>query len=360
MTAPAPAAAAFRRLRRLLLGLLAVAVCGEVALRLADAALDRPTGSLYDHIVPAGDRYKLTPGGRVVAPERYGDIEYRFNRQGYRDRDHDPAAPGERIVLLGDSVTFGLGAAYADIYPVQLAGLLSQRYGPRYEVVNLAIFAYDTQHELEALAEDGLGDRPTLVVVQFYLNDFAIHAPRGDGPPPRLSLGQRLVGLKNLLLYRSNLYRRLHQLATTATYRFFHDRRRLAHPATLNRAEPVDKLRYLTDHPDDADVPAFVALRRIADLAREHGARTLVLLSPDEVQLFDAAYDGIQARFARFAANAEIPFLDLLPGLRAEPKHHKLFLDGVHLSPRGHRRVAELLLAELVRRGLVGEAAPAP
>jgi hypothetical protein len=68
-----------RRGRLLLLGLLACAVLGEVAVRLWDGTRGG-TGSLYDYVVPAGSRFKMRSGASILVPERYGDIRYRINR----------------------------------------------------------------------------------------------------------------------------------------------------------------------------------------------------------------------------------------------------------------------------------------
>lgn len=348
---PSPLARFAGRLRRLLVVLLLLAVAGELALRLFDFAFDYPTGSLYDAIVPHGERFKLRPGGRVIAPERYGDIEYRFNHAGYRDRDHASTGTRPKLVLLGDSVAFGLGAEQPETFAARLEPMLAEKKPPGYEVVNLAIFAYDTRHELLTYQEDGRPFRPRVVVAQFYLNDFSIRAPAGVATP--LTFGQRLLGLKNLVIYRSNLYRRLHQLASGAGYRLFHDRKRLEHPERLNRLEPEHKLRYLAERPEDDEVEAFTLLAQLAREVEADGGEFLLMVSPDESQLFDAQYDDIHRRFEAFARRQGITLLDLLPVLRAQPEKHRLFLDGVHLSPQGHAVVAETLADELLRRGLL-------
>ena len=348
-SAPSPRRAG--RLRRCLWALLLLAVAGELGLRLFDFVFDYPTGSLYDAIVPHGERFKLTPGGRVIAPERYGDVEYRFNQAGYRDRDHEPRSTSRRLVLLGDSVTFGLGAPRESTFAARLEPLLAERHPPGFEVVNLAVFAYDTRHELAAYREDGRPLKPRVVVAQFYLNDFSIRGPAGEAPP--LTFRQRLTGLKNLIVYRSNLYRRLFQLTTMAHYRLFHDKKRLEHPEELNRLEPEHKQRYLAERPEDEEVPAFVHLTELAREVEADGGRFLLMLSPDEVQLFDARYDDIHRRFDSFTTENNIALLDLLPVLRGEQEKHTLFLDGVHLAPRGHAVVAEALADELERLGFL-------
>jgi lysophospholipase L1-like esterase len=340
--------------KRALVGLLAAAVLGELGLRLLEAATGRRTGSLYQYVASNGDRFTMRPRARVVVPERYGDVEYRFNGAGYRDVEHLSEGAAGRLVVLGDSVTFGLGVAQEKIYAARLQDLL----GPAWEVVNLAIFAYDPRHELAALRGDGLGHRPRLVLLQIYLNDLAL-PPAGEPPAAgRPSLGLRLIAARNRILYASSLYRRLHQVATGLTYHLFHDLRRLRFPRTLNDAEPRHKLAYLAARPEDSAVEAFAVIAAIDALARDHGASFLLLLSPDEVQLFDDRWDGINRRLESFCRSRSIALVDPLPALRREPERHRLFLDGVHLSARGHALLARLLAEEVARRDLLPPAPP--
>ncbi|HEX4956232.1 MAG TPA: SGNH/GDSL hydrolase family protein [Thermoanaerobaculia bacterium] len=341
------------RLRRLALAALLAGLGGELGLRLVDAATGHRTGSLYQYVVFSTSRsgvlrYKMAPGARFFVPERYGDIEYRFNALGYRDRDHDPASSRPRLVILGDSVSFGLGAPQETIY----ARRLDEALGPRgWEVVNLAIFGYNSRDALEALRDDGLPMAPAVVLHQFYMNDLA--TPAEAPTPPTPTLRQRLTAVKNRVTFASNLYRRAYQVATGLAYHFGHDLKRLKVPERLNRAEVTHKSEYLAAHPEDADVPAFVALAEIFRLTREAGAQPVLMVSPDEVQLIERQWDGINERLHRFAAAHGVPVIDLLPLLRGRPEWYRLFLDGVHLSPRAHGLVTEHLAAELARLGLL-------
>jgi lysophospholipase L1-like esterase len=337
------------------LGLLAFAVLGEVGVRLLDHA-EGGTGTLYELIVNVGTRFKMRPASEVLVPERYGDVRYRFNHAGYRDDDPRPGT--RRIVLLGDSVSFGLGVAQDRIYPALLERRLRRDLGQPWEVENLAIFAYNTAHELETLETDGLALRPELVLVQFYMNDFITPAdpPNPAAPANRVPAppwSDRLAALKNRLLYSSALYRRINQVVSGLDFLLVHDLRR-RYPATLNHMEPHGDLAFLQAHPDDETVGAFRALRRIRDVARAHGLRMLVLVSPDEVQLYSRRYDGIDGRIAAFCAREGIALYDALPDLRATSDRAGLYLDGVHLSRTGHAQMADLVLHQLVRRGWIG------
>jgi lysophospholipase L1-like esterase len=334
-----------RRLRMGCLVLLVTVVVGEAGVRIWDRFHGK-TGSLYDFVIPGKDRFTLRPETSVIVPERYGNIGYSFNRQGYRDAE--PAAgPGvRRIVLLGDSVAFGLGVNQDRIFAHLLERRLQAATGQPWDIANLAVFAYDTGNELAALKEDGLRLEPELVVVQFLMNDFSIPASAG-GPAPPPSLGDRLTAAKNRLVYRSAFYRRLHQAASGLAYLAVHDARRRWFTDTLNDSQPRQQLAMLKATPDDSTIAAFRALATIRDVSRVAGATTLVLLVPDEVQLYTDRYDAINRRVAAFCRHDGIALVDALPVLRTSPARRDLFLDGVHLTEAGHRLVADLLFREL-------------
>jgi lysophospholipase L1-like esterase len=338
-----------RAVLRLLFALAAACVAGEAGLRLWDHFHGK-TGSLYDYVVTVGTRFKMRSDSRVIVPERYGDVRYSFNREGYRDVDHDATRTARRLLWLGDSVTFGLGVAQDRTYAARIARQLAGR-NPPWESINLAIFAYDTRHELETLDEDGLKYRPRVIVLQFYMNDFSISSPHPR--PADVSFGDRLAAAKNRLLYKSALYLRLQQLLLGATYSLFHDARRRYFPATLNADQPATQTAYLTAHPNDADVPTFTYLAAIGRAARRQRARLLVFVTPDEVQLFSARYDLVDRRVVNFCRQQGIPVFDALPVLRAAPDRRRLFYDGVHYSEHGHAVVARLLLAALAAGGFL-------
>lgn len=307
-----------------------------MGLRLIDAARGRRTGSLYQYVSQRGERFTMTPGITVVVPERYGDIAYAFNGKGYRDEE--PAAgPTRPVVLLGDSVSFGLGVAQERIYPARLE---AQGIG---EVVNLSMWAYDSCSEAQTLAEDGPA-APRHVVVQFFMNDLSVGSQRGRGAP---TLRERLTMARNRMLYSSRLWLRTQQIAGAAGYLLFHDLRRRLAPERLNADEPRGQRAYLFEHPDDAQVAAFSCLLDVASRARKLEAPVLVVNTPAEVQLYDRQYDSIGGRLAQFCRNNDLDFLDALPDLRGTPRPEGLFLDGVHLSAEGHARIAALVAARL-------------
>ncbi len=117
--------------------------------------------------------YEMRPGLDAVIGRK--SIHIHINAAGQRDgRDlaTDKPAGVYRVVVLGDSFTFGgkvpLERTFSPSLERALAALDRSR---RYEVVNLAVPGYNTEQEMLSLKEAGLGYHPDLVIVNFVLND---------------------------------------------------------------------------------------------------------------------------------------------------------------------------------------------
>jgi hypothetical protein len=105
----------------------------------------------------------------------FAGVPVHINSLGLRDdREYALAkTPGTfRILVLGDSVTFGHGSVAEHTYPRLLEGLLRDwRPEVDWQVWNAAVPGYNTSQELAQLLELGPIARPDLVVVGFYEND---------------------------------------------------------------------------------------------------------------------------------------------------------------------------------------------
>ena len=83
-----------------------------------------------------------------------------------------------RILVLGDSVTFGHGSVYEHTYPYLLEQRLKAwRPDVDWQVWNAAVPGYNTSQELAQLLEVGERFKPDLVVVGFFWNDLAGNQP---------------------------------------------------------------------------------------------------------------------------------------------------------------------------------------
>jgi lysophospholipase L1-like esterase len=167
-------------IRRLLPPTLLVALSTAVTLAAAEVALRiwAPVS-----LVTIGHRFcdnaarygwGFGPHERIVLwdPDTGAEFADETNAAGWRDRDHAPgrAAGVFRVLVLGDSVTYGAIVGAGDLYTRVLERTLVER-GYAVEVVSLALGRWGTDQELEALRLEGLSYAPDLVVVAFTGND---------------------------------------------------------------------------------------------------------------------------------------------------------------------------------------------
>ena len=129
-----------------------------------------------------------------------------------------------RILVLGDSVTFGHGSVYDHTYPYLLEQEL-RRWRPDvdWQVWNAAVPGYNTSQELALLQQVEKRFQPDLVVVGFFWNDvvgnFAVTAP---GIVPRAA--SVVLSFLYRRVYSIELYKRVYlriasTLSASASYK---------------------------------------------------------------------------------------------------------------------------------------------
>jgi len=171
---------------------------------------------------------RLAPGYRGW----FAGVPVKINQLGLRDdREYrlEKSPATFRILVLGDSVTFGHGSVYEHSYPYLLEQRLAAwRRDVDWQVWNAAVPGYNTSQELAHLLEVGPRFAPDLVVVGFFENDIVENFPvRG---PTRLA---RVRSAALSWLYRHaysvELYKRLYLQIAWMVSRENSYRQRLAH-----------------------------------------------------------------------------------------------------------------------------------
>jgi len=109
------------------------------------------------------------PGSNVITHGHTG----RINNLGFRGTEQPiQKLPNTfRILVLGDSLTFGQGVEESEIYTSVLKKALVAKLGPAIEVINTGVMGYSAADEMNLLNQIGELLKPDLILIGFYEND---------------------------------------------------------------------------------------------------------------------------------------------------------------------------------------------
>lgn len=261
----------------------------------------------------------------------------RQNARGDRGRELPFAKPADRrrVVVLGDSQAWGLGAGEEETIAAQLETRLNAAGGPRWETVNLGVSGYGTDQAFLRYVLDGARYEPDVVVEIVFKNDqeenvsttaWRVDKPRfdldggrlclGNVPPPRVAgwgpPALDTTGSVGLLGLRIGL-------AWSETYRFFQKRSwRIAprpDPSDLERLRAVVPCLGVPGdayHGDGAAI-MLALLERLDGLARGAGARFVTLFVPRPIECKHPQRDAYYAGVRSALEAAGLTSIDLRP-----------------------------------------------
>jgi len=282
--------------------------------------------------------WDLVPGAESELTLPEATVVVRINGQGLRsDRTYRmERSPGvRRIVVVGDSFTFGYGVENDEIYTAVLERLLDGT-----EVVNLGVTGYGTDQQLLKLLDQGLAFHPDQVLVGLFVGDVFRNA-RSEQlgyAKPRFELdgGElRLAGVP--VPHRPP-------------------------PPGLARRSALGRLllgrgRELVEHLGFGDAwpltEAIVGRMRDACAAAGCGVRVVIIPKDQAVYgrgLRRRLHHHATARLAALLERQGVAYLDLTPALAARAGDERLYFehDG-HWTAAGHRVAAEAIAAWLKR-----------
>lgn len=354
----------------LLLALVAVAAAlllAELALRLTR---NSPSGAIPLHVT-CGEcpyLYRLNPDHPDVLAQNQ-----RF-----------PVSPDLlqstfNVMILGDSVAYGVGVPYEDAFPQRLRKMLASER-PDAAVLNMAVSGYTpyTQlHQYKSRADDLPAE---LVVVVFTMNDVVdpeLHwnytedaisnIPRAAYPNIRYHEEQVVPILEARRTQRSGngseLAHRIRSAVNVlnitdheASYRIVDGRRW----PTYITGEDTIGIDVLTDYASSEWVWLRGIYDQLAEETASRGAQLVIVIAPLAYQM-DPEYPFLpQTLFAQYCAERSLPCLDLLPAFRKNGGADLFigqrlgYLDVWHFSDRGHAVAADEIRRFLKERDLIG------
>ena len=251
---------------------------------------------------------------------------YRTNAIGLRDRDWPAKQPGEkRVLVIGDSYTWGYAVAEEEAYPQAADRMLRERGVPNVFVLNGGVPDYNSRQERQLLARLLPLYKPDAVVLGYVVNDAE---PSTAMPTPPEET------------YRHSRSWFLTELAEVLNRRLF--RRKL-----IPSAKDTPGQSYLDGFEPDSVKwrDSKQAIQEMRDLAAAAGASFTVLALPDVTQNFDNyPWQPIHEAVVRWGRELAIPTYDLLDGVRGRNNQDLMVPWDGHPNAEGHRRMAEFLV----------------
>jgi len=272
-------------------------------------------------------------GYEPVPNYEYHDKELYFfefrgksNSLGFRDREHALEKPPGvyRILVIGDSITMGLQIDdhTEDVYTNVLERALT-RAGRDVEVINFGVSGYNTQQEVQTLADKGISFKPDLVILAYCINDTEMMNGGIIDVLHRQAKAGKVLEHNRLLPY-------LHR---SALYRFVQSR--FASTQLTNDWDA--RQRQLGT---DTVAESFALLHRLSD---QHGFKVLITVFP-AVGFEEARYElpmrlSERERFAHFDLRKSFERC----ATREGKVLNDLMASRIHPNARGHLCAGEAI-----------------
>lgn len=275
-----------------------------------------------------GETYGWRPGATGTSFGKRVTID----SYGFR-RINAPESYEESWLILGDSVTFGVGVETEETFAQLLQNDL-----PTTRIWNTAVIGYNAQNYRDVLYNLTAGNRSELrnlkrVLLFFCLNDIDL----GQTMDMDFSAESSLGFSERLLIFlrrNSKLYMLIkNTVSDRSKYYFLHD----------------SKL-YTDDGKNFSEAMSVVS--RMNDYLRQRGLSLTVVILPYEYQLRVRDEQNLlpQKRLAAFLSENGIEFIDAYEAFARSGKgsaDNYLYADFGHFSKKGHRVVFDLLRERL-------------
>jgi hypothetical protein len=320
--------------------------------------------------------FELIPGFRGREREHEGefDVAVEINSHGYRQSEIGPKAADEiRFVAIGDSFTFGEGVESEEAWPSRVEAALAPRVGRPVRVINAGVPGRWVDEYYLEVKERALGLDPDVVLLGFFVgndvdgDDARTHVwSRVDaaGLPLAVSIPGMRVENGHRVWNRTKPRWRWPIVRHSHVAQLFFDGGKGVYEALRPRAldeeaayapgESIEGLRAI-----ERVERLMVAMR---DLSRAHGAELAVVMIPAREQVMPELATRVQERdwekpqrhFAAFLGRVGVPFVDLLPTIRAAKADGAplYFHYDAHWTARGHAIAGESIADFLGSRSL--------
>jgi hypothetical protein len=278
--------------------------------------------------------------------------EVKINSAGFRDTEYELNKPEDifRIIVLGDSFTFGHGVSDDETYPNQLEILLNQpTQSVKYEVLNFAVDDYNAQQEFALLRTKGFAYNPDMIVIGFYYNDIEV---KNLNPDQTKNGELKDVKQKNRLSWYFNYLRQ-------SSYFIKFLSPRINALLRMMGVKSFGTSGRLNDFLSKENIPGWRECQKILlEIKKETQQRDIklvIVLLVDALRL-DKNYPFRQTHkvVKDFLQNNGIPVVDLLDKLDGKDlSGYRVSLLDAHPNPEVHKLYAEEIFKSLIENNLL-------
>ncbi|MEM7393587.1 MAG: SGNH/GDSL hydrolase family protein [Verrucomicrobiota bacterium] len=314
--------------------------------------------------------WTLKPNATV----QYGRATVKINSLGLRAPEIEPKAENEyRILSLGESTTFGVGAENHQTYTERVGRLLQEQLPNRkISAINAGVSAWSSFQSLKYLELRGLKLKPDLVLFYHEVNDYLPSTLRNSGnteigvmKTDKELYESRMQGVQRRLLESSAFFKWLNNTFAYKKIEKFNQTEfrnpmlevglpDLAIPPRLTIGdEDEDNLDEKPKPRPQTDFNEMSLGRRVSEEEREQNFRDLVALCKKEGIELVVIHPSYQASrkheclLTRFCASHQVKMFEV-HDLLHPPGQQPLYIDGFHPSREGHKRIAAGLSAYLL------------
>jgi hypothetical protein len=258
----------------------------------------------------------------------------KLNSRGLRDEEIDyTKEPNEkRILILGDSVTFGWGVSQGETFSDHMEPLLRAETGTKWQVINAGVNGYNTQQEATYLRIEGIKYQPDIVIVVYVGNDV------DKMLDPNITTWRRYPTWPDSFpqaLERIRSLSYLYQL----TKLFARMQKSGANYEQGDSDSSLGRVLSITSHPRWP-----VSLTALKDIARQCESAKIPFLVARE--------SGNDSAFFMALEQSRIEAISLAPAWAEVPSdQHRVSRIDPHPTALVHQAFAKLLVAELRLRG---------
>ena len=267
------------------------------------------------------------------------------NELGFRDATYKQNAD-YKILLLGDSVSWGDGVDMQQSYPFLLEEMLNKNYpGKIFEIINTGVPGYSTFQQLIYLKKYGIKLKPDIIIHQFCLNDVVqrfnvLYEYGGDNIFLGIDTRNSIQGFQGWMINKSRAYEWIIRYLIN-----FQKNKQEYAVKNLSKDELSPELL-------EAWELTLSEISQIAQISKKEKIPYLLFVAPYHFQLENPDNTNQpQIRLKDFSKKKKLIFYDLLDSFYLNNQIYELplFDDPSHFSLRGHVLAATHLQDQIIK-----------